>query len=596
MADREKICPIHRSRIIGFCVSPSCQLKVLCSLCIVQHMKEVHSESSAFGDIQLLNLEPFFEKVHDKLEKAQPKYHGFLDELEQFRIHATKRLGFEKLAERTMIIKRRLIDLIETAFDSQLEQYHEFHQKQSQLIHEKLASLQEKVKSSTDFIDKVIDKSPDTQNSADFSFLQRVFTESLDLELEKKKTIFQKLNLELQHINMQNPGTDPNIESFIKQFSFELTDFLSKILVRTTANTSLVGLNESRSVCDLQESVIFSGLTVRKESGGDEVKYIASGRSLTNLMILKTDEEEEKDEEGSLEKLAKTRSFTPNTQKGIKFSRGKRFGENQKIDELIEEENARNSISEKKPSIAYNIRKLNKTEQFKPTQELVAKNKAYSPLLITKGTNKDNINTTTTNNNTSNNNSPMKGVFPEKNFQNYLHFLSNLSYKKYNMLLFTQEFTRKVASLKTQENNTEVYREYQKAHKCAENLKNPPTEICFLYQDFSGDYFFLSFPWDYARYKSIEAYYLVFNEENQEKLEKFRYFVNGAKLLLSVGLDRELDVRFTEIYYELGLAKNQDLLRLALCYHVQNNNRKQDCRERVLTIDELLEFKKKYIS
>jgi len=590
MAD--KLCAAHHTKIIAFCVSPSCQLRTLCSLCIVQHMKEIHAESSAFGDIQLLNLDPFYEKCRDKLEKAQPKYRVFMDELETFRANAAKRLIFEKLIDKTQNIKRKIQEILDNCFETQIEQYKDFYQKQSLQIAEKLNGLQEKLKGSADFIDKILDKSedPEAYSSMEFTFLQKVFTESLDLELEKKKTIFQKLNIELQHINMQNSNIETSIEAFLKSFSMDLNDFLSKILVKTTANTSLVGLNESKSAIDLQESVIFTNFyreNLRKE---EETRFLNNNRSLSNLMSIKT-EEEEKDEEISGNQWKK-RSFTPNrkTHRDEKLfpTRNKRkFGENPKIEELIEEENARNSISEKKTQIQREAKKLLKpdfSQEFHIEESNKKKtNKPLKPQIVKE---KETMN------------NPIKGVFPEKNFQNYLIYIANLSYKKYNMMLFTQEFTRKVASLKPQsENNKAIFAEFQKQCKLAENLKKPPQEISFLYQDYSGDYFFLSFPWDYARLKTVEAYYLVFNEENQEKLEKFRNFINGAKLLLNMGLEnKEMEVIFTEIYYELGIAKNCDLLRLAICYHIQNNNRKKDSRERVLSIEELLDFKKKYIS
>lgn len=615
----EKICLSHHEKLVSFCISPFCQLKPLCSLCIVQHLKEIHSSSSAFGDIELLNLELFYNKCKEKIEKSKPKYEIFLEEVKLS--HSPEKQNYEKIIDRINFVKNQIIDEITKTFNNHLNQYREFYEKQSQQIIQKLLNFNENVSLHYGYLSQVLQKCQDNEQSfsnLDFSFLQKVYTDSLDLELEKKKNTLSKLMIELQHINLMNANVDKLIETNLKALGKSLDDFLSKIFVKTTANTSLVGIPQIRSMKDLRRlpesttSLYRESRRIETTSSSDfEKGFIGNNRSCSNLLSLKTEEAEN-------ENIWKKRSHTPNIPK---FKKNQE--EKESIEELIEEENRiRSSFSEKKTSIILNIKKKNpnenssiKKEKLKayfPSRNPCDKNKMPEILPQKKITCEIFLSPNKKTNeirspqkhqaknhytHPKNNDTPcIKDIFPEKNFLNYLLFLRNLSYKKYNIFLITQEFTRRIASMKNQESclklNLEILNEFQLKLKEINGLKQRPKELGLIFQDYSGDYFFWGMNFEFS--KNMQGYYLIFNEESQEKIEKFRSFINGYKLLLSIFLKEDVEIRLKEVRYELGMPKQADLIRIAICYHIQS--RRESFYRRDLSIEDLLEFKKKYIS
>lgn len=624
-----KTCPIHHEKLVSFCIAPACQLKPLCSLCIVQHLKEVHSISSAFGDIELLNIETFYQKCTEKLEKFQPKYAAFLEELSLIVQDNKKKYSFDKLQEKILGIKQRLIHEINQSFTTSLDQYKEFYEKQNQQIMEKMHGLQDKVSMNHEFLTHLSHKTQTIKEitNSEFSFLQKMFIDSLDLELEKKRNIIQKLIIELQHLNVSTIQLDTLIETSIKSINQNITELLSKTLAKTTANTSLIAVNPSanndfqpKSMSDigsLMENstfLLFNKDNKRKDTDNsagfslDRTSSLHNNKSSSNLLTLKTEEDEEEKDN-----IMKKRSHTPNIQKSLKFNK-KNFKAKEKIEELIEEENVRNSICEKKPSIIFHINskkpenilttslsppsfKQNKQKEgnsiFKsggitlrvPSSSKLPGQRSHASSRI----NLENIN-----------NNALNCVFPEKNFQNYLIFLRNLSYKKYGVGVFTQDFTRKIASLRGVEGpaSQAIVEEFNKKYQEMSALKKKPQELGLIYQDFSGEYFYMGTPWDFStnNNQKIQGYYLLFDEESEEKLEKFRYFINGVKILLSLWKkNKENEINLKEIHYTLGIPKHPDLIRIALCYHIQTRLQ-TNYKKYELTVEDLLDFKKKYIS
>ena len=600
----EKFCQTHHEKIVSFCIAQSCTLKPLCSLCIVQHLKEVHSQAT-FGEIELLPLESFLHKCVEKLEKSTPKYNSFIEELAVFSENFSS-FSFDKLTERLKSLKDKIVETLNKCFYNQVKEYEDFYERQSQQIFERFGVLREKVANNLELFEKILVDTKERQlSNNDFSLLQKIYTESLDLEIEKRRNTLQKLKIEIEHINMQGIGIDGIVDSQMKVFSQNYNDFLSKVLVRSTANTSLIGINDGKSMNDIGamlESVslfsnkdMFKGLAFQDniEKTNKTIKS-NNNKSCSNLLVSKTEEDERYDDPNN-NKRSHTPSIKNDINKTQKFSK-KIQKQPMRIEEKIEEENAnRNSIVEKKPiNFNKNIKKSNNFSKYyssSPPQKnnnninknegISRKNLGISHKIIQK--NEENTG---------------KEIFPEKNFLNYLIFLKNVSFKKYRMLLFTQEFTRKIASMKTQESynqqNIEIFNEFKTKYKEIANLKKNPLEILFIYQDYSKEYFIVGLPWDLTT--STKGYYLQFNDENQEKCEKFRYFINGLKILIGLfkGKSEEnLSISLNEFRYEIGVGTNLDLIRLVICYHIQSKN-EQGFRQE-LNVDDLLEFKKQFI-